>query len=1741
MTAPGRRAATLVALGTCMVTFAFAGGCSDDGTAAGADVGASLADGAEGGDSGITAETGVGSDGVADATGEVVFDVAGPADIGSDSLLDVAVDVVADVAVVDEDTAPPPPVGACASDDDCQVYEDGDLCNGVLTCDLALDPPACRLVPGSVVTCDKSADSLCASATCQPADGTCALQPTNDGAFCDDGQPCTEAACSGGQCVAADFSKCPCKSTADCAAQEDGDVCNGSFYCDKSVYPYVCKVTPSTVVVCPTQVEACAAMECVPATGVCEMVPVADQAPCDDGDPATVGDVCDAGTCTPGTDTSICGSDADCEAWEDGDLCNGVLFCNKVTAHCELNPKTVVSCPSVADTACWKNLCQPLTGTCALTPVKPGTACDDGDACTVDDICVGGGCQPGTNTCLCQGDADCADKDDGDLCNGVRFCNQQTKTCQLNPATVVVCPSVDDTACAHNACENLKDPTGLATDTTCTMAPANEGGACDDGDACTQGTVCDGGACGGGKAICQCATDAGCLAWDDGDLCNGVAFCDHSTDPPSCQPDPSSVVNCATVDDTDCRKNLCQPQTGKCAMSLIDAGTPCDDGNTCTKNDYCLFGACSAGTDTCACQKDADCADQEDGDVCNGTLYCDKSGDEPVCKLNTNTAIVCPQNTGSVCLKKVCHPVTGQCLEQPDHDGDACDDSNPCTGGTHCAAGGCVGEVLSCEDGNGCTTDFCHPVEGCQHKAKVCDDGNSCTADGCDSQTGVCSVATEPLDGAICNADQNGCTINDVCVAGLCKAGKLAICPLETSACDLAICASTGATSFACTKTAIGDGAPCDDGVACTVGDACKSGACAPGEAAMIYVDALAPPAAASATVDGRLTAAASLAEGAWVVGGTRLVAGLPGGVTESGWWVARLDEGGALAWQAVLASAAGADSAAVAGVAPASNGGVLVGGHAWFGGERDFALARLGAGGALVWHKSVGVAGADEAARAMIGLPGGSVLIAGSRNAGDDRDGWLVEVSETGLVASAKAVGLGARAESLGALAITNEGGTAAGGWHAEGEGTVGWLVVRDPAGTTLWQRSLVFTDAARLVGLVTLADGTLVATGEVDDGGNLQASLVAWTATGTPLWRRSYKGARVPTALVGRAGDRPVIAGWSSAGPGQRDLWIGSFDVWGNATWDVAAGDSADDRAHAVAVDPSGGVLAVGSTRLGGHEVGLIARADAWGHLSCAGAGGCADATLASCDDGTLCTRDRCDGKMGCVAEVVPGMTCPSPDGCSATGVCAAGTCQSSANQRLFVHTEDAPKGAILGHAHRASGTGGLRASRVVDGKLEVQRYDIYAKPVETKSFAVAGVAELGGSFVDLADGGVVTSWRDAAGQVGLARLASDGSEVWKTTLYTPVDLAVSACAWNVVKPPGNLAEVELASDGNSVRATFLAETPGWAHLCKVLGGGANAYVIKHCLEARRVNLADGAVVGSGSHCGGNTNAYPSYGELRVLYGSKLWQNGIRLLGEASGGGFLVGGKAMEVVSFDVYLNGAKDGAYFARVAENGALQWERVSHFTGATSDLYALAPTPGGYLGVVQVNPGGAAHSEIVRFNGGGILLWQQSLAAQAVAWATPMTLPGGGFALAGRATGNAGQQPWLSVWDASRALVWQHFVAAGDGDALVGARWLDDGGVLFGGRFVGTANEQLFFARTDIWGHATCAEAGTCSAKSADACGDGSWCTVDICDGESGDCQHLPASGSPCNDGDACTSSDVCKAGSCAGAPISGCK
>jgi len=182
---------------------------------------------------------------------------------------------------------------------------DADACNGAEQC----ADGTCQ--PAAALQCDDG--NPCTADLCEPLHG-CTATGVADGTSCSDGIACNgEETCQVGSCRQGLPQACeedgnPC--TADiCTAAgcehpawHDGYPCSDNRACNGQELCMGGACVPGTTPTCEDH-NTCTAESCSDGLNRCSYTSVADGTLCDDGDPATVEDVCSAGVCGVGLGT----------------------------------------------------------------------------------------------------------------------------------------------------------------------------------------------------------------------------------------------------------------------------------------------------------------------------------------------------------------------------------------------------------------------------------------------------------------------------------------------------------------------------------------------------------------------------------------------------------------------------------------------------------------------------------------------------------------------------------------------------------------------------------------------------------------------------------------------------------------------------------------------------------------------------------------------------------------------------------------------------------------------------------------------------------------------------------------------------------------------------------------------------------------------------------------------------------------------------------------------------------------------------------------------------------------------------------------------------------------------------------------------------------------------------------------------------------------------------------------------
>ena len=458
------------------------------------------------------------------------------------------------------------------------------------------------------------ANAPCLQATCDPISGQCGLEPANDGHPCEDGNMCTLAdTCNAGFCSPGPTANCndgnPCTSDSctpetGCVHNHNQDPCSDDDACTVADTCADGQCLPGQPLSCNDN-DPCTDDSCNPQTG-CTFTP--NLGPCSDGNACTNNDTCANGQCLPGTPV-VCKDDNPCTTdscdpaigcvTKLNDLpCNDSDICT-INDHCHLGECIGAgNLPCSDNNPCTDDACQPEVG-CTFT--ANNGPCNDGTMCTTGDHCAEGMCKPtGFLTCndnnpctddTCDPDTGCVTSDNQNPCNDGDKCTV-TDVCTNGQCTGSGALNCNDgNVCTDDSCN---------PDTGCVSS--NNQADCNDDNLCTPFDKCLDGECIGSGAvdcndnnICtdeECLPAQGCVktnnttSCEDGDQCTLNDQCSGS----QCQ--PGNALECN--DNNECTSDSCDPDSGCvfvedqdcCGNGVINEGEQCDDGND-NNNDYC--------------------------------------------------------------------------------------------------------------------------------------------------------------------------------------------------------------------------------------------------------------------------------------------------------------------------------------------------------------------------------------------------------------------------------------------------------------------------------------------------------------------------------------------------------------------------------------------------------------------------------------------------------------------------------------------------------------------------------------------------------------------------------------------------------------------------------------------------------------------------------------------------------------------------------------------------------------------------------------------------------------------------------------------------------------------------------------------------------------------------------------------------------------------------------------------------
>lgn len=310
------------------------------------------------------------------------------------------------------------------------------------------------------------------------------------------------------------------------------------------------------------------------------------------------------------------------------------------------------------------------------------------------------------------------------------------------------------------------------------------------------------------------------------DDCNGIEDDGYLVGTPCTM----GIESCSQVGTIQCSLDQL---ASNCSVSGKFAGTECDDGDLCTKDD-----ACTGGDNSACAGIPYDCNDGKTCtiDQCNGDGTCTTTVAAGACLIDGVCFAHGSFNPDNSC--EVCDSVTNTGDWSAKPDGVACNsDNNGCTQDV-CQSGTCVtGATPDCADSLPCTTDGCVSTGNnshiCNHTlvSDACLIGGNCyegAATNPDNNCQLCDPNNPTAWSTVsantpCNADNNGCTL-DTCQLGACMIGATADCD-DGLICTENVCTPLGTNSYVC-EVQIKPGACLIDSTCYVNGDVSSTNPC---------------------------------------------------------------------------------------------------------------------------------------------------------------------------------------------------------------------------------------------------------------------------------------------------------------------------------------------------------------------------------------------------------------------------------------------------------------------------------------------------------------------------------------------------------------------------------------------------------------------------------------------------------------------------------------------------------------------------------------------------------------------------------------------------------------------------------------------------------------------------------------------------------------------------------------------------
>jgi|TARA_B110000967_G_scaffold200506_1_gene236400 hypothetical protein len=294
--------------------------------------------------------------------------------------------------------------------------------------------------------------------------------------------------------------------------------------------------------------------------------------------------------------------------------------------------------------------------------------------------------------------------------------------------------------------------------------------------------------------------------------------------------------------------------------------------------------------------------------------------------------------------------------------------------------------------------------------------------------------------------------------------------------------------------------------------------------------------------------------------------------------------------------------------------------------GSNDYWVAKLDATGNILWEKSFGFSGTDQAFSSIQTLDGGYLItgtldVTASSQQGNDRsslssrhaggDYWAIKLDASGTKQWRRFFG-GSNTDSANDVIQTEDSGFLMVGLSdsididiSNNKGTYDfWVVKINSNGELVWEKSYGGEESDQAYEITKTSDGNFVITGDTRSD-NLDVitnygSADIWTIKISPLgeiiWKKTFGGSSFDSskAIIASRDGGFYIAGNSrsinndlTSNKGNNDVWVLKISESGNLEWQKSIGGTEIDLAFGIAELNNNSIVVVGESWSSNNEV--------------------------------------------------------------------------------------------------------------------------------------------------------------------------------------------------------------------------------------------------------------------------------------------------------------------------------------------------------------------------------------------------------------------------------------------------------------------------------------------------------------------------------------------------------------------------